>query len=128
MPPKGMGNLIKGMGIDIVEIQRIEQISGRQPAFVDRILTTEEKAYYERLSSRRKVEFLAGRFAAKEAYAKALGTGIGEHVSFQDIQIQYGEYGKPFIQSPDCKTAIHLSISHSEQYAFAQVIIESLSS
>lgn len=125
---KGLAILIKGIGIDIVEIQRIKNISERQKSFVDRILGTEEKSYYEQLSPKRKVEFLAGRFAAKEAYAKATGTGIGTHLSFQDIQIEYDQFGKPFIPPPVPGLNIHLSISHSEQYAVAQVIIESLSS
>ncbi|HWO96159.1 MAG TPA: holo-ACP synthase [Bacillus sp. (in: firmicutes)] len=120
--------MIKGIGIDIVEIQRIKNISERQKGFIERILGEEEINQYEQMSSKRKVEFLAGRFAAKEAYAKALGTGIGKHLSFQDIQIEYDQHGKPFIQSPADGMAIHLSISHSEQYAVAQVIIESLSS
>lgn len=125
---KGLATLIKGIGIDIVEVQRIKNISERQKGFIDRILRTEEKKYYEQLSPKRKVEFLAGRFAAKEAYAKAMGTGIGTHLSFQDIQIEYDQYGKPVLPSPAPGLNIHLSISHSEQYAVAQVIIESLSS
>ncbi|MDQ0247803.1 holo-[acyl-carrier protein] synthase [Bacillus fengqiuensis] len=120
--------MIKGIGIDIVEIQRIKNICERQKGFIDRILGAEEKRHYEQLSPKRKVEFLAGRFAAKEAYAKATGTGIGTHLSFQDIRIEYDQYGKPVIQSPERGLNIHLSISHSEQYAVAQVIIESLSS
>lgn len=128
MKLKGLAFLIKGIGIDIVEIQRIKNISERQKGFIDRILDIKEKSHYEQLSPKRKVEFLAGRFAAKEAYAKAMGTGIGTHLSFQDIRIEYDQYGKPVIQSPIPDMNIHLSISHSEQYAVAQVIIESLSS
>ncbi|MFC3882475.1 holo-ACP synthase [Bacillus songklensis] len=120
--------MITGIGIDIVEIDRIEKIIQRKKGFVERILVHKEKLYYEQLSSRRKVEFLAGRFAAKEAYAKAAGTGIGQHLSFQDIQVDYDEYGKPFILSSSSDVKVHLSISHSQQYAVAQVIIESLSS
>jgi holo-[acyl-carrier protein] synthase len=125
---KGMAFLIIGIGIDIVEIDRIEKIAQRQKGFVERILAQKEKAYYEKLSPRRKVEFLAGRFAAKEAYAKAVGTGIGQHLGFQDIQIDYDGHGKPFILSPSSDVKVHLSISHSQQYAVAQVIVESLSS
>ena len=51
------------------------------------MLTPTELEKYNSLPTKRKVEFLAGRFAAKEAYAKALGTGIGQHVSFQDIEV-----------------------------------------
>ena len=70
----------------------------------------------------RKIEFLAGRFAAKEAYSKAVGTGIGKELSFLDIEIETDALGKPFIAKPDITGFI--SISHSRDYAVAQVIIE----
>ncbi len=121
--------MIIGTGIDIVELARIEKLMNRQPNFVDRILTPLEKERFLSLSEKRKVEFLAGRFAAKEAFSKAKGTGIGKELSFQDMTIVSAEKGKPYFSEPemtDCN--VHLSISHSEQYAIAQVIIESLSS
>jgi holo-[acyl-carrier protein] synthase len=120
--------MIVGIGIDIVEIKRIKEIIERQPKFVDRILSDEEKKRFYQLSEMRKVEFLAGRFAAKEAYAKAVGTGIGKELSFTDIQIHNDERGKPFILPAMPNQRIHLSISHSDQYAVGQVIIERLSS
>ncbi|CAG9623371.1 holo-ACP synthase [Sutcliffiella rhizosphaerae] len=119
--------MIIGTGIDIVELARIEKLMNRQPNFVDRILTDKEKEKFKTLKGNRKVEFLAGRFAAKEAYSKANGTGIGKELSFQDMNIATAERGKPFFTQPDTHK-VHLSISHSEQYAIAQVIIESLSS
>jgi holo-[acyl-carrier protein] synthase len=69
------------------------------------------------------VEFLAGRFAAKEAFSKAMGTGIGKDLSFLDIEIAVDPLGKPVIVKPDVNA--HLSISHSRDYAVAQVVIES---
>ncbi len=74
------------------------------------------------LSGRRQVEFLAGRFSAKEAFSKAAGTGIGKNLSFIDIEIESDALGKPMIVKP--KVHAHLSISHSREYAVAQVIIE----
>ncbi|MBM7705019.1 holo-ACP synthase [Metabacillus iocasae] len=118
--------MIIGTGIDLTEIDRIKKVIERQPAFVHRILTANEKVDYEKLTGYRKVEFIAGRFAAKEAYSKARGTGIGKELSFHDIEIFYDERGKPNIES-SLKERVHLSISHSKQYAVAQVIIESLS-
>jgi holo-[acyl-carrier protein] synthase len=115
--------MISGIGIDIVEIKRIKEISARQERFVDRILTPLEKVRFEQLAKGRRVEFLAGRFAAKEAFSKAYGTGIGKEVSFLDIEIDYDEKGKPFILKP-IKEGVHLSISHSMDYAVAQVLIE----
>jgi holo-[acyl-carrier protein] synthase len=115
--------MISGIGLDIVEIKRIKQILERQRKFIDRILTPYEKDIFEGLSDKRKVEFLAGRYASKEAYAKAVGTGIGHHLSFLDIQVENDVNGKPFIRLPN-ENGVHLSISHSAEYAVAQVIIE----
>lgn len=114
--------MIKGIGIDIIELSRIEEIIARQRKLIDRILTDREKQTFEQLSERRRIEFLAGRFAAKEAYSKALGTGIGKEVSFLDIEIGTDDLGKPHIVKPMIQA--HLSISHSRDYAVAQVIIE----
>lgn len=115
--------MISGIGLDIVEIKRIKQIAERQQKFVDRILTPFEKDMYLSLSEKRKIEFLAGRYASKEAYAKAVGTGIGQHLSFLDIQVENDGSGKPFIRLPNDQ-GVHLSITHSAEYAVAQVIIE----
>jgi holo-[acyl-carrier protein] synthase len=115
--------MISGTGIDIVELDRIKAIIERQPKFIQRILTENEQLIFENLSSQRKIEFLAGRFAAKEAYAKANGTGIGTELSFLDIEIQSDPKGKPYIALPIIE-GVHLSISHSREYAIAQVIME----
>jgi holo-[acyl-carrier protein] synthase len=122
---KGSLTMIVGIGIDIVELERIRKVSIRQKRFADRILTSFEKETYEQLSGNRQVEFLAGRFAAKEAFAKAYGTGIGVQLSFLDIQIENDEKGKPLITKPQ-QEGVHLSISHSTDYAVAQVIIEKI--
>ncbi|MCJ7842189.1 holo-ACP synthase [Lederbergia sp. NSJ-179] len=116
--------MIIGIGLDIVEIKRIENVCLRQERFPARILTAREKELYLSLSEKRKAEFLAGRFAAKEAYAKARGTGLGCELSFLDIEIIPDRNGKPYINKPQFEKA-HLSITHTEQYAAAQVIIES---
>ncbi|MBM7655688.1 holo-ACP synthase [Neobacillus cucumis] len=114
--------MIKGIGIDIIELKRVREIISRQRKLVDRILTENEKNMFEDLSDARKVEFLAGRFAAKEAFSKAFGTGIGTELSFLDIEIEIDLSGKPFFTKPDVQA--HLSISHSREYAVAQVVIE----
>ncbi|MFF2448773.1 holo-ACP synthase [Neobacillus sp. NPDC058068] len=114
--------MIKGIGIDIIELSRIQEIISTQMKFVDRILTPKEKVKFEGLSSRRQVEFLAGRFSAKEAFSKAAGTGIGKELSFLDIEIETNSFGKPFFAKPEVQA--HLSISHSRDYAVAQVVIE----
>ncbi|MFB6467375.1 holo-ACP synthase [Cytobacillus sp. Hz8] len=115
--------MITGIGIDIVELDRIQQFMERQKRFVDRILTNNERMQFEQLTARRKVEFLAGRFAAKEAFSKAYGTGIGGHLSFLDIEIAKEESGRVYVAKP-LKKGVHLSISHSKEFAIAQVVIE----
>lgn len=114
--------MIKGIGIDIIELSRIQDILTRQKKFIDRVLTPNERMKFEDLSARRQVEFIAGRFAAKEAYSKANGTGIGEELSFLDMEIENDGSGKPFFARPERRA--HLSITHSRDYAVAQVIIE----
>ncbi len=117
--------MITGIGIDIVELKRIGKIIARQPRFSERILTPFEKERYEMLEGKRKVEYLAGRFAAKEAFSKAIGSGIGKNLSFHDIEVVSDEKGKPIIQKPFSE-GVHLSISHSEEYAVAQIVIEKI--
>ncbi|WNF36938.1 holo-ACP synthase [Bacillaceae bacterium IKA-2] len=116
--------MITGLGIDIVELQRISEAINRNSNFVKRILTETERSYFDKLTKRRKVEFLAGRFAAKEAFVKAAGTGIGRNYSWQDIEIIPDENGKPLLQTKRELGRIQLSISHSREYAVANVIIE----
>ncbi|MBD1382151.1 holo-ACP synthase [Metabacillus arenae] len=121
--------MIDGIGLDIIETKRIEGLLLRQSKFVDRILTLKEKETFCKLSAKRKIEFISGRFAAKEAYAKATGTGIGKKLSFLDIEILNNEAGKPEIFLMNSRAdGVHLSITHTKNYAAAQVIIESLSS
>jgi holo-[acyl-carrier protein] synthase len=115
--------MISGIGIDIIELDRIKSIIERQPKFIQRILTENEQQIFERLTPARKIEFLAGRFAAKEAFAKARGTGIGNELSFQDIEIKPDSKGKPQVIKP-IEDGVHLSISHSKHYAIAQVVLE----
>ncbi|MBS2967458.1 holo-ACP synthase [Metabacillus sp. KIGAM252] len=121
--------MITGIGLDIVEIERIRGLENRQPRFSERILGKDELLIYEQLTGVRKTEFLAGRFACKEAFAKATGLGIGESLSFQDIQIIKENSGKPAVIASGFRDArIFVSITHTKEYAAAQIIIESLSS
>lgn len=117
--------MIIGTGIDIIELDRIEKSLRKNSRIVQKILTEAEQQHFKRLHSfRRKIEFLAGRFAAKEAVSKATGQGIGK-LSFQHIEILPNEKGAPMITVVGLEEKhIHLSISHSSDYAAAQVIIE----
>src|SRR5699024_1262455 len=116
--------VIKGIGLDIIELDRIEKAVLKNNRFPARVLTNKELKIYEEFSTdKRKVEFLAGRFAMKEAFANALETGVGE-ISFQDIEVLPNEAGSPCLSVSTFDTEkIFVSISHSTAYAVAQVII-----
>ena len=124
--------MIVGLGIDIAEIDRIEASILRHGAhFLERIFTPGEIAYCER--HRNKAERYAGRFAAKEAAMKALGTGWGKGVRWVDIEVIRAPGGKPSLKLAGRAQEIaaelgvkniSLSITHSGNTAFAQVIFE----
>ncbi|MBO0470595.1 holo-ACP synthase [Enterococcus sp. DIV0242_7C1] len=116
--------MIKGIGIDMVELSRIEKIITRKSSFVNRVLTENEQALFEELPHKRQVEFLAGRFACKEAFSKAWGTGIGA-VGLQDIEILKEKNGAPKVTKSPHDGQVFVSISHTETSAVAQIILES---
>lgn len=117
--------MIIGIGLDLIELDRIEALLERNDKFPKRILTETEYRRYITLPKKRQVEYVAGRFCAKEAVSKALGTGIGKELSFQDITILNDNNGRPLMKVEKLKgKKIHLSITHTRQYAAAQVIIE----
>lgn len=118
--------MIDGIGIDLLEIKRIEKILSRQKKFPERILTKKEYKYFLKLSNHRKLEFLSGRFSAKESFSKAYGSGIGREVSFLDIEILPNAKNKPILQTNLYKGVVHLSISHSDNYVITQVLLENL--
>ena len=122
---------IVGIGTDIVEIARLESAIDRHgESFLRQYLTEEELVLLPELPQRRR-EFLAGRWAAKEAVAKALGCGFGAQCAWQDIRVLRGEQGAPYVEltGATAKTAKalgvcgwHLSISHEKVYAVAFAI------
>jgi len=123
--------MIKGTGIDIIDIPRIKKKTTEDPRFIEKLFTKTEIAYCE--SKFRKEIHYAARFAAKEAFFKAMGTGWRNGMKWTDISIENDDLGKPNIKLHD-KTLenfkeknyenIHLSISHTREYAVAFVIIE----
>ncbi|MDT8862706.1 holo-ACP synthase [Alkalihalobacillus sp. MEB130] len=116
--------MIVGIGVDLIELERIAEVVKRQPRFIDRVFTHYEKNMLTTYTGVRKMEFLAGRFAAKEAFVKAAGTGISKKYSWLDIEVRKEASGKPTLVVAGLQGTAHLSISHSENYAIAQVIIE----
>ena len=116
--------MIKGLGIDIVELVRMKTIIQTKPNFITKVLTKNEIEIFQKLSSKRQVEFLAGRFACKEAFSKAWGTGIGS-VSFQDIEIlKEQKTGCTYISKSPHTGELFVSISHTEIMAVAQIVLE----
>jgi holo-[acyl-carrier protein] synthase len=111
---------IKGSGIDIVEIKKLEKTVKRWgQVFLDRIYTPQELAYSQ--NKRYPMQHLAARFAAKEAVFKALGTS--PTLNFKDIEIVNDLNGKPFCKIKNKKTSIALSLSHTDNYAVACAIL-----
>ena len=111
-------SMIKGIGIDATELERVAKIIERRPHFVERILTPAEQTLFASHSPHRQVEFLAGRYACKEAFSKAW------KVSFQDLEILRDDNGAPaFTKSPH-QGKVFVSLTHTEELAIAQVLLE----
>lgn len=115
--------MIVGIGLDVTELDRIQQAYERRQAFAERVLTEREQAIFRQLTGNRQMEFLAGRYAAKEAFSKAYGTGIGK-LSFQDIEVLPDEKNKPEITRSPFEGNAFVSITHSGNIVAAQVILE----
>jgi len=123
---------IIGIGTDIVEISRIKQVYKKYPkGFAERVLHANELKVLKKHSSPK--TFIAKRFSAKEAVAKALGTGIANGVSFQDIEIANDENGQPllFLHAKTREIAdslgvkkMFISLSDEKKYAIAYVMLE----
>lgn len=125
-------SMIVGSGIDLAEIGRIRQSIDRYGSrFLDRIYTAAEQAYC--LRKRNSAESFAARFAAKEAGAKALGTGISQGVSWLEIEVAREPGGRPTLRF-DGRAALiaarlgvthaALSITHTADLAMASVVLE----
>lgn len=106
------------IGTDIVFMPRFED----KPELAKKVLSEKEFLLYQTLSDKRQTEFLAGRFAAKEAIAKATGIGLGteESIKLTDITILPGENGAPLVEGAN----VHVSISHDGDYAIAVALIK----
>lgn len=124
--------MIVGLGVDIVQISRIDKALERTPALAQRVLTVEEQLQFAQAKD--KGRFLAKRFAAKEAVVKALGTGIARGVGWQQVQIDKNPEGRPLVVMTDYAKeyadqlgirAWHLSYSDEKEYVVATAIAES---
>jgi len=116
--------MIYGTGIDLTELSRIAAMLAAGLKLPKKVLTPAELAVFNSYGEKRRVEFLAGRFSAKESYSKAFGTGIGAQVGFQDIEILDNALGRPKITQQPFDGTAWISISHTDQLVMTQVILE----
>lgn len=122
--------MIKGIGIDIIEIDRIRRAIEKNDKFIDRVFTVNEKKAFE--EKNHSPQTIAGYFAAKEAVSKALGTGIS-NMRWKDIEILKDPSGKPYVRLYNNAEnlaysmsidKILISISHSRENAVALAIAD----
>lgn len=124
--------MILGTGIDAVSIQRASRLTGHVLDVIYNAAELEEYKALENAHEDIRARFLASRFAVKEAYAKARGTGFCDVVKPNEIYTAKEEDGRPYVvlagktldNAP--KSVIHLSITHEEPLAIAMVILESV--
>lgn len=118
-----------GVGVDIVEIERVRRAMMRTPRFALRVFTPEEREYCDRRAH--PFASYAGCFAAREAVLKALGTGFGEGIGFQDVSVGHDDRGKPLallrgraleVAQAQGISEIYLSISHTRDVAVANAV------
>ena len=124
--------MILGLGTDIVNISRIESLLEKwRDRFINRVFTRKERDYC--MDKKFPSQHFAARFAAKEAFLKALGVGLGYGISMKDIEVTTNSIGNPSIvlhgkaKEACCKRnmkKIFLSLSHDGEYGIAQVILE----
>jgi len=116
--------MIHGVGIDLLDFTQVDVANDK---LTTKILTDSElKLFARQQTSQQRMEFFAGRFAAKEAYVKALGTGF-RAISFRDIEVLNEENGRPQLtcRAEHCAAfTAHVSISHSASAATAIVVLE----
>ena len=126
--------MIIGIGVDIIEIERVRQAIQNNKNFLSKLFTEREIDYF--ISRNMNSEVIAGNFAAKEAVSKALGTGI-RGFSFKDIEILRNELGKPEVilhnganlignklVENNNSLRVHLSISHNNSSAIVYSVLE----
>ena len=122
-PQLFLTKMIVGHGIDIEALASIQNAVKKREGFAQRVLTDKELERFSSLKGRRQIEYLAGRWSAKEAFSKAMGTGIGK-LGFQDLEILNNERGAPYFSKSPFSGKVWLSISHTDQFVTASVILE----
>jgi len=133
--------MILGLGTDLVDVRRIENLlKAHEDRFLEKYFTNlEAQNFQSNKKNKNHILYLAKRFAAKEAFAKALGVGFQDGLYMKDIEIYNNEKGKPFVRCHSgalqkleefvhgCKGCrLHLSLTDEPPYAQATVIIEGI--
>lgn len=128
--------MIFGTGIDILEVDRMARTLSRTPRFAETVFTSAESSYCTSAANVKiRAQRFAARFAAKEAFLKALGTGLVDGISWQDMTVTREDSGQPGMEISGIAREkmeergiqnIHLSLTHSRAYAAAVVILETL--
>jgi len=126
--------MIVSIGTDIIEVYRIRETLERTPRFTERVFTEKEREYCE-AKGVASAQSYAARFAAKEAFLKALQTGWRGKISWQDVEIKNDEFGAPYFEIKGeaqnileklGANKVHLSMSHTTQHAIANVVLEKI--
>jgi holo-[acyl-carrier protein] synthase len=129
-PGGDVTGIVRGIGVDAVDVARFKQVMARRPAVLDRLFTAAERAYAER--SPDPAPRFAARFAAKEAVLKALGVGVGE-AAFRDVEVVRDESGEPHLSLSGRAAVLaadrgvarwHVSLTHTDTVAVASVVAE----
>ena len=124
--------MIFGIGTDIVEIKRIETMTSLDK-FASKILSHNEREFYDSLTNEKQIVYISKQFAAKEAIAKAIGTGIRNDTNFKNIEILRDKTGAPIFNALNklekiiCDLGItktHVSLADERDYAIAIAILE----
>jgi len=124
--------MIIGLGIDVMEVARMQRTIERyDEQFLNHVFSSEEQN--DAPTGAGRPSYYAGRWAAKEAVAKALGTGIGKHCGWTDVRVRRDSLGKPQVELVGAAAetsarlgadSIHISISHERHLACASAVIE----
>jgi holo-[acyl-carrier protein] synthase len=123
--------VLQGLGIDLIEVARVKKLVESDGRFAERVFSAAEIAYCE--SKHNRAQHYAARFAAKEAFFKALGTGWRDGMGWTEVAVGNDGLGKPEIVLSGRAAevfanrglhAIHLSISHTREHAVSVVVLE----
>ena len=125
--------MILGIGADVVDINRFKEATRKSPKVIERVFTTGEIAHAQKLLQKKKTAYYAKRFAGKEALSKACGTGIGNRLNWQDMEILNDKQGVPvatfsgkalkFLKKKFKTKTIKVFISLSDEKDFALAFV-----